>query len=214
MDLATPPPTFETDNGADWFINNGVRWLDREQETLVEEKEWQVPFAINAYEIRATNFRALKEVWFTNSDGDKRVVYKKDWQYILDNYPKLGSTTSGTPGYWALAPTHRPGTQYGEGPKITETPLYIMPPTDTAITVHLYGTFDEVELVENADVNFWSERHPDVLVHAALMSLEGFYRNSQGVADALNMIQLLLHGIDKDVADTGLPRNKDLVMRG
>jgi len=213
MDLGAPPD-HTVDNGADWFIANGVRFLDRQQETMEEAKEWQESFAVGDYEIKLLGHRSLKEVWFTDSDGEKVELRKKDFEYLMDNYPKLGSTTNGTPAFWAYAPVRRANPQQAVGPQATETPLYIMPPTDTAITVHCYGVFASWPLLKNTDVNFWSEVHPDVLVLAALMSLEGFYRNTQGVADYANQIQLLLFGIDKDVADAALPENENLIMRG
>jgi len=89
----------------------------------------------------------------------------------------------------------------GSGQQVKYNSVMIMPPTDAAITIEVFGIFHSLELKENIQENYWSVNYPDVLVLASLMSMEGFYRNTQGVNDYLNQINAILRGIDVDTAD-------------
>ena len=214
-DLASPVGDWSTDTGADWFINSGLRWLDLQQETLIDMKEWQQDFAIGDYSVDLQNLRAVREVWFTTALGSKVELKKRDMDWLMETYPKLGSTDQGTPAYWVPFVTQRAPAQAAAGklPSITSS-IYVMVPTDAAITVHVWGRFHEKQMEDNQDVNYWSLNYEDILVMAGLRSLEGAYRNTTGVRDYENFIATTLRGIDKDVAEQAMPENEDMVMRG
>jgi hypothetical protein len=50
--------------------------------------------------------------------------------------------------------------------------VYILPPTDTAITVNIYGWFYQPSLVENGSRNWWSNRYPSMVINLAQLILE------------------------------------------
>jgi hypothetical protein len=54
--------------------------------------------------------------------------------------------------------------------------------------------------VNNADENFWSYNHEDILIAASLREIEYFYRNSEGYKDFDLGVMKKLHGIDIDLA--------------
>ena len=64
----------------------------------------------------------------------------------------------------------------------------------TSDTIHARS----YELQGDEDSCFWSEVHPDVLLHAALQRLEVSYRNTQGANDWLSAIVLDLTELDKE----------------
>jgi len=64
----------------------------------------------------------------------------------------------------------------------------------TSDTIHARA----YELTDDNSSCFWSEIHPDILVHAALQRLEVSYRNTQGATDWLNAIVLDLIELDKE----------------
>jgi len=54
------------------------------------------------------------------------------------------------------------------------------------------------EMEGDQDSCFWSELHPDILLHAALQRLEVSYRNTQGANDWLQAIVIDLSELDKE----------------
>jgi len=201
-DLATTSVvSFDTDNGADWFINAGSRWLDLHQEHLASTQEHQLAMTADQWQIDMQLLRVPRAVYFLDSDSEQNELIKRPMDWIFQNYPKLGSTTSGTPKYWSSYVAHRSPQQKASGLNSNLKRVIIMPPTDSAITASVFGRFHQAKLENNTDDNFWVTEYPDVLVLASLLSLEGFYRNTQGVQDYRAMIEDILTGIDRDTAD-------------
>jgi len=58
-----------------------------------------------------------------------------------------------------------------------------MPPTDETVVVEVQGLFYTEKLRADNDESFWSVMHEDLLIMAALRSLEVFYRNTEGRKD-------------------------------
>jgi hypothetical protein len=203
-DLATTTADpFDTDNGANWFINAGVRWLDLQQEHLLSTQEFQLAMSSGDWEIDMQYLRAPLAVYYTDADSETHRLKERSFDWIIANYPELGDTTVGTPRYWASFIATRAPTQVGSGLTVTQKRVVIMPPTNADITAKVYGRFHQLKLSDNDDTNFWTTEYPDVLVLAALMSLESFYRNTQGVSDYRNAILSILVGIDRDTAESG-----------
>jgi hypothetical protein len=201
-DLAnTSVEQFDTDNGANWFINAGVRWLDLHQEHLISMQEHQLAISAGDWQIDMQQLRVPKSVYFLDSDSEMNLLTERTMEWVLQNYAELGNTTNGTPKYWASYIAHRSPQQKANGLPSNTKRVVILPPTDTSITVSVFGRFHQAKLTANADDNFWVTEYPEVLVLASLLSLEGFYRNTQGVQDYRNMIEDILTGIDRDTAE-------------
>lgn len=202
-DLATTAVSpNDTDAGADFFINNGSRWLDLNQEHLSSVQWWQEALAIGEWYVDLSNLRVPMRVWFANSEGVWTGLKERHHDWLVNSYPNVGDTTPGTPAYWASFVALRAPAQKALGIASYTRRIAIMPPTSEIVTLNIYGRFYQAALVDNTDDNFWVTEHPDVLVLAALMSLEAFYRNTQGVADYRAMIQDILIGIDRDSAES------------
>jgi len=75
--------------------------------------------------------------------------------------------------------------------------IKIMPPSDDTYTLTIFANFFSV-LTDDLDVSYHSEMYPDLLIMAANLSIEMFYRNTSGVQDWRNSMQVILDGIDKD----------------
>lgn len=203
-DLATTTvDDFDTDNGADWFINSGSRWLDLHQEHLLSTQEFQLAMSSGDWQIDMQYLRAPLAVYYTDADDETFRLKERSFDWILGKYPELGDTTVGTPLYWASVVATRAPTQVGSGLGVTLKRVVIMPPTDADITAKVFGRFHQLKLSDNDDTNFWVTEYPDALVLASLMSLEMFYRNTQGVNDYRNAVLDILVGIDKDLAESG-----------
>lgn len=202
-DLATTSTgssdNYDVDAGADFYIKAAIRTLDRMQENATTKAYFSVNLGIGESEIKVVDCRNISKVWIVDDEG----LSELDWMCydeLMLEYPDLTSTDNGTPTNWSsynkvLSPRQRfLGDDYGSRTVI------VMPPTNTALEVRIFGKFYSSELKENTDENFWSVAHPDILVMAAMQEVEGFYRNTEGYADFERILQKKLGGIDVDLA--------------
>jgi hypothetical protein len=190
----------DVDNGADFFINAAVRLLDREQENTTTESWFEKNISAGEFLVELTSCRNISQIWFVNSEGIETKLEWKSFEELRVDYPELGSTDVGVPYNWARYPNVRNPLQLFEGARLDTTSILIMPPTDAAITVKIYGKFYSAKLVNNMDENFWSMNHEDILVMATLREIEGFYRNTEGYNDFDRITGKKLRGIDVDLA--------------
>lgn len=221
-DLVTDAVAF-ADNGADFYINAGQLYLDR-LETIkksysrvfesVTSGEWYILFQL---------CRAIKEVWASNSDGEKWKLDKIDFDILRAAYAEdPANLDSGEPLYYApimirktpeVASTvtidYFGSTEYTEAVDHYEyNGLVFMPPADGNYTIEINGLFYQPKLTVDASKNYWTEVHPLVLVMAAARALEVVYRNSEGVRDWDASIKAELFGlgqdlVEEDIADVG-----------
>ncbi len=189
------------DVSGNFFIQGAVTDLDLEQETGEDFNWYEESFAIGDYKTKMKHCRSIQAVWFVDSDDETVLLSKLLYDEFVVKYPALGETDDGTPAHWAKNPLQRDPDNRLAGTSVEYTGAIIMPPTDEAVTIKIYGVFHSVPLEEDEDENFWSVRYPNLLVMAALRNLEGFYRNTQGYNDFDKIIQRKLIGIDKDLAE-------------
>jgi len=202
-DLATTSTgsseNYDVDAGADFYIKAAIRTLDRMQENSSSEAYFSANLAVGASEVKVIDCRNISQVWIVTTDGQTKLEWM-NYEELMTEYPKLTTTTSGTPEYWSsynkvLSPRQRfSGDDYGN------RTVVVMPPTNAAVEVQVYGKFYSSDLVDNVDENFWSVVHPDILIMAAMQEVEGFYRNTEGYADFERIVQKKLRGIDVDLA--------------
>ena len=204
-DLATDSSTtttekYDVDVGADFFIKAGVDYLDTQANVDKEVAEVQIPLAVGESLVSLKNCRSTSAVSIEDSDGVNTKLEYQKYSWILNNYPKFSSSDSGTPLYYTAYVTRR--TPYSvDWLALNETGLAVMPPTDEAITVRVFGKFRSAPLDVNTDSNYWSEEYPHILILAALRALESFYRNTQGVRDMEMALAPFIIGLDKDLAE-------------
>lgn len=192
---------YDTDAGADWFINAGSRWLDGQQEQQKSIRLHEESLVAGEYQANILNLRAAIRVWAMDSASQSTELRKKDLDWMVENYADLGATGRGSPAYWApFVSSHSPQ-QIGLGQAVEYESVIFMPPTDQATTLRIYGLFYSAWLAVNTDENYWSVRQPHLLTLASLMILEGAYRNSAGYKDWRNQIEEHLIGIDKDMVE-------------
>ena len=76
--------------------------------------------------------------------------------------------------------------------------LLIGPPADGYYTLTILGVFRFKTLTADADVNYWTEEWPTLLLYASFYTLESFYRNTAGMRDWMTAITTILFGIEAD----------------
>ena len=76
--------------------------------------------------------------------------------------------------------------------------LLFMPPADETYTMTIHGHFFE-PLESDYDVTYYTDVYPEVSIMASMLAMEVFMRNTQGVKDMINSINLWQRGIDYDL---------------
>lgn len=201
------------DNGADFYINAGQMFLDRLANfkksrsrvfTEITSGDWYALFQ---------SCRSIKEVWISNSDGEKWKLIKKDFDIIRAAYAEdPANLDSDDPLYYAPINLRRSpetadtitvdffgATEYTEtGDHFEYNGIVFMPPVDDTMTLEIRGLFYHPKLSDDDDENYWTEVHPIILVMAACRALEVISRNTEGVNDWTNSIKAELFGLELD----------------
>lgn len=209
------------DNGADFLIKAGQRWLDMKQWHRKSVARYKKDLAAGDHIVNIQNLRSAQEVWIANSDG-RLPLSPKSLAWLREEYAKDPSDeTQGTPEYYALtahrlAPEQKALTSSNytteftydvedvmfpdEGDAFLYDSIIIMPPPDEAYTLEVIGYFFSV-LENDTDKSFWSVNYPEVCVLAAMLAETMFFKNSEGMKDLVISIDEFLSGIDKDHVD-------------
>ena len=204
------------DNGADFYINAGQLYLDRLETTHKSYSRVFETITIGQWYKLFQLCRALKEVWISNSDGEKWKLEKIDFDVLRAAYAEdPANIDSGSPLYYAPIFIRRTPetanvvtidffgtTEYTEAVNHFEyNGLVFLPPTDGTYKLELHGLFYQPKLTVDASINYWTEVQPLVLVMAAARALEVAYRNTEGVKDWNQSIKDELFGLGLDLIE-------------
>lgn len=205
-----------TDNGADFFLNEGRKFLDRLDET---QKSWGSCFRfidVGFYSASIPNCRAIKEVWANTTIArwrlDKMDLAKLITDYLLGN---PDTRTDGTPLYYSPTITrHIPEdaipADFEAFLGFVDVPaedvhnyntILLNAPTDVKIVVDVKGLYYSFELAEDTDENYWSSQHPMLLYMSAMRQIEIVNRNTQGVNDWVNSIMVEMKQLGMDLVE-------------
>lgn len=205
-----------TDNGADFFIYEGQKFLDRLDET---QKSWASCFRfieIGKFSTSVPYCRAIKEVWAMSSSA-RWQLEKKDLQDLIAGYLTglPSSRDQGTPLYYSPGITrHIPedvtmdsfesfigwiDVPIGNAHEYNTIILNV--PAEERLALDIKGLFYTNELTADADENYWSVNHPSLLLMAAQRTMEVFNRNTQGVNDWSNAIATEIKQLGMDLVE-------------
>jgi len=183
------------DRGANRFINAGQRFLDGLIDTPQSQAKYEETLDVGATTLTLEDCRAIEEVYLTNAEGGIHYLTKVSLSDIREAFPELSSEVKGVPTYYAINVIRVMATELTE----TIKGIIFMSPADDTYDMVVEGKFFTKKLVENDDINYWTENHEDVLGMAALYKLETFYRNREGARDWLQGIMEAIRGIDHDI---------------
>lgn len=189
------------DNGADFFIKAGQKFLDTLLDTPNSSAVYPIDITAGDYLLTVPEARAVEAVRIENSSDGVAYLTKKNIKWLREEYGSettIADSDKDTPKYYSFI-TFRDFKQSDEE-RISKG-VIILPRTDKAYTVYVEGKFYSRELKNEKAVNWWSEVYPHSLVQAGLFMLERFYRNREGMADHLTAIQQDVQGIDNDVVE-------------
>lgn len=206
-----------SDNGVDFFINEGRKFLDRLDET---QKSW----GARIYRMAAGEFyasfpicRAIKEVWVADSVNGRWQLEKKDLQDLVDGYlcTLPDEFNTGTPLYYSPCITR--SLPVGTTPDSFESwlgyveiaganrheynAILLNVPAETDLTLIIQGLFYSDELINDTDANFWSTIHPMLLYMSTMRQIEIANRSTQGVNDWSNSIAIEMKQLGMDLVE-------------
>jgi hypothetical protein len=205
-----------SDNGADFFINGGQKFLDRLDET---QKSWASCFRfieVGLYAASVPNCRAIKEVWAATTSA-RWQLEKVSLQDLIAGYltGMPSSRTSGTPLYYSPAftryvPQDLSAADFesfigwvdiASGDAHLYNTVLLNVPTSARLVLEIKGLFYSKELTEDTDENYWSVAHPNLLIMSAMRQVEVFNRNTQGVNDWTNAITSEMSQLGMDLVE-------------
>jgi len=200
-----------TDNGADYFIDNGQKWLERKMNVKRSSSSIFDEKAIDAYTMSFQTARSIKEVWVNNGTS-RYELEKKTMQEFRDIFPEpISEIDTGGPLYYV--PARLRSVDSTDMDNLATYMNFVMassesydgiifgPPLDEAYVIEVVGVFYLPALNSEGDENYWSVEHSDLLINAALRQLEVSYRNTEGVRDWDFVVDSDLTDLDKDIVD-------------
>ena len=207
-DLVNSIETYE-DNGADFFIKAGQRYLDRLLDNGKMHARYYgqleagrsfmlIPMARVIYGAaiyKATGSRICLE--YVRAD-ELKLLLKTELDIAEQKQPTRfapvghrvvnAADLSNIPALWA-------NVAYEDA---EYTAVFFGNPSDAEYGVEIQGLFYSPSLDSDETKSYWTEEHPEVLVQAALYTLERFYRNFEGMKESKAAIDDLVKGIDMD----------------
>lgn len=214
-----------SDNGANFFINEGRKFLDRLDET---QKSWAQIFrmlSVGQYTTTFPHCRAIKEVWAATAT-ERWQLEKKRLQDLITGYlTELPSArSSGSPLYFSpcitrYIPENASVIDLEAFTGFVEVPsgnahgynaILLSVPVSEQTMIDIRGLFYSMELVEDTDKNYWSEVHPMLLIMAAMRQVEIVNRNTQGVKDWEASIGTEIRQIGMDLVEELIAESSEM----
>jgi len=210
---------------ADFFIQAASKWLDDNIDIDRKTMHYSYDMTVGTYRLLVPDAKMISKV-YAQYDNDNIVeLEEKEYAWIRENYKrKLSQLSNSRPMYWCygvpeLGPTQLALTSanytgdytYEFGDTLFQdeeasvpgtvgryrtSSLLILPPVDGTYTISVVGEFYAKVLRADTDFNLWTRRHPELLMKATLMTLEGFYRNTEGTKDFENFIDKEKLGVE------------------
>ena len=199
------------DNGANFLILSGQRWLDRTFEILKSSANYYTTLSQGNWYILVPECRTIKSVWVSSQNVRINELKPLSLERMRRCYAEPDANNIGCPHHYAPCSirtqpevagqsTIRPGTIVLE-----DNFPYNAIAFDTAVSdgtqIEVNGYFYQSPLVYDTDENFWSTQHPWILVLATMRAMEIAHRNREGVADWETAIRSELQGLEYDYVD-------------
>jgi hypothetical protein len=205
-----------SDNGADYFINEGSKWLDRKTETTKSWGSYPIIRPIDSWYVQFQFARSVKEVWMTTLNG-RFQLEKKSIQDLLSTYLNTAPSQwiSGTPTYYApaltrLIPEVKTPADIASlsafigviNPASNEyNAILLNSPIDSQALFEVVGLFYSKVLILDTDENFWSQVHSLLLIQAAILQTYIISGNRSMMTTYINNLDDQLKDLDMDLVD-------------
>lgn len=207
------------DNGADYYITEGQRWLERKLNITPTTGKYLTTISAGDYLLSFSHCRAIYDVWVMSNDARTQLT-KMDAGTIRNLSVTLPLATAEKQQPYMYYPTNlrrSPDDEDGTSDSdilanyidvfspsnagLSKTGIVIYPPADTEYVIEIDGLFYVQPLEDDADENYWSTNFPALLVRAALRMLASFWAGGKSVRDWDTIIDGELTDIIKDAVE-------------
>lgn len=195
-DLVKDTETFE-DSGADFFINAGVRLLDR----LATH-----PKSFGYVKVEMADDQSVYSLPDLISVSSVEVMSKQSGRVSLSIIEEEVLTKSyrdscGIPSYYSIHTAIRSPISRVRDKALERLSIRVFPRPMSCSFLIVHGRVSK-ELKSDEDYNWWTLGHPETLVRAALYQIESFHRNTQGMNDFMNAILVDIRELNNDAIES------------
>jgi hypothetical protein len=205
------------DNGADFFIRAGQKWLDTTFLVARAHGKYYANVGAGGWYSLIPSARVIYSIWMSDMSEARWEVERRSLPSLRNIFPgDLSAVDRDRPLFYApLYLRTIPEVldtitldQLGNvaytiaGDIFTFNGILWAPPNEVDILLEVTAVFYQPPLLEDTDQNWWSEEVPQVLCMAASRQLEITYRNTIGVKDWEESIRSELQGHEFDLADS------------
>jgi len=207
------------DNGANTFINEGQKYLDRLMNNPKSQGRVFRKLSTSGYHVLFPYCRVIESVWVGDSDSLTKLE-KVEMSDLKEAYNQpFSQLDTGKPLYYSPAvlrmvpESDRTAIEDVDGmlgymdvmfgKHYEYNGVIMLPPADKDYHVEVWGLFLSPPLTSDSDESYWTENHPLVLMMAAMRQVEIVYRNTEGRKDWEAAIQAELYGVERDFVDEG-----------
>jgi hypothetical protein len=199
-----------TDNGADFFIQAGVRFLDKGVQHLKSSATCFGTVSAQAFKFLFTRCRAVKEVWVSDAVARTKLQFLTAPEFYTAFAGLANSVAVTRPAYYTLINLRATELtafnslgQFIQHVQVDDATYngIVFNPTDANYVIEIVGLFESTFLTLSTDTNFWTINYPDLLLMAALYKLEIFNRNTTGANDWLSGINQELSALEMDMIE-------------
>jgi hypothetical protein len=208
-DLITDTESYQ-DAGADFLILSGQRWLDRTFEVLKSSANYYATLSQGSWYVLVPECRIIRGVWISYSNGVVGMLKQLSLERMRHCFSQV-TTSDSCPHFYAPCSIR---TQPEVAGQLTVPPSTIVMednfpynavvfdvPVGEQVSAQVVGYFNNAQLVNDTDQNFWSVEHSWILVLAAMRAMEIAQRNREGVADWETAIRSEMLGLEYDHVD-------------
>jgi hypothetical protein len=198
------------DQGADFFIQGGVRFLDRAITHLKSVATRFIAVTSGDFYKTFTSCRAIQEIWISDTESRTQLKSYQPIEFYQNFAGPVDEMDTGRPAYYTPLSLRATDTtafeslaqflQYATTEDETISGIAFNP-ADGDYVLEVIGLFESDSLENNTDDNFWSVNFPDLLLMASLYKLEVFNRNTAGANDWLAAINTELSELEKDLIE-------------
>lgn len=215
-DLIIEGSDFE-DNGANFFIQQGQRWLERQVTHKKAPASVYAEITLGDFSVIFQEARSVLSVWESTVTYGRHELTKLTPREARELYPaEYSHIANAGPRYYVplnfrTSPADSDSftiDQIGDilytsdlGGDYSYNGIIILPPTDIVRTIEVVGLFFLPTLVNDTDRNYWTENEPMLLLQAAARAHEIALRNTQGVLDYERPALAALTDLDKDFVE-------------
>ncbi|MCK5861983.1 MAG: hypothetical protein KAH38_05830 [Candidatus Hydrogenedentes bacterium] len=160
-----------SDNGADHFINTGIQHLELQLGWNKSDSLIEKTLSAGDTVIELVNPRYIKRIYYKDDDDEQVDV---EWTSLPD-------TPAGDGSAWPLRV------------------IQVAADDDNDRTMYIHAVWHTSKLTNNTDYSFWTLQYPNLVILAAQLIRETYFRNSAGVNDFAGVIQAGLNNIYKDL---------------